>query len=226
MSFSCRIRQCFGLCYPCFLQQTISHMRKRFTEWFHCVGRINIVRVNIGVLTGWKKIKQRRISFVLVYLRTLWKISTAISIKHRILATLNKKKKKIPTAFKYYCIVSIILYLLRNMQASQLSADIICTKCPNPFYLHIYSRQMHLILYIFIHVMCLWSTSRNWFVMQGTVAIILISWNVIFIWETDYWTRAIKRFALFDLLKSLYSDTKDGFSYSENVKNIFYQCVT
>ena len=44
--------------------------------------------------------------------------------------------------------------------------------------------------------------------MQGPVAIILISWNVIFIWETGYWTRAIKRFALFDLLKSLYSDTK------------------
>jgi hypothetical protein len=40
-------------------------------------------------------------------------------------------------------------------------------------------------------------TSRNWFVMQGPVAIILISWNVIFIWETGYWTRAIKRFALF-----------------------------
>jgi hypothetical protein len=35
-----------------------------------------------------------------------------------------------------------------------------------------------------------------------------ISWNVIFIWETVYWTRAIQRFALFDLLKSLYSDTK------------------
>ena len=42
-----------------------------------------------------------------------------------------------------------------------------------------------------------------------------------------YWTRAIKRFALFDLLKSLYSDTKilskyipslqKRFSYSENV---------
>ena len=75
-------------------------------------------------------------------------------------------------------------------------------------------------------------TSRNWFAMQGIVAIILISWNVIFIWETGYWTRAIKRFALFDLLKSLYSDTKDlveiysvsaeniisdAFSYSENV---------
>jgi hypothetical protein len=50
-------------------------------------------------------------------------------------------------------------------------------------------------------------TSRNWFAMQGPVAIILISWNVIFIWETGYWTSAIKRFALFDLLKSLYSDT-------------------
>jgi hypothetical protein len=48
----------------------------------------------------------------------------------------------------------------------------------------------------------------NWFAMQGPVAIILISWNVIFIWETGYWTRAIQRFALFDLLKSLYSDTK------------------
>jgi hypothetical protein len=74
-------------------------------------------------------------------------------------------------------------------------------------------------------------TSWKWFVMQGPVAIILISWNVIFIWETGYRTRAIKRFALFDLLKSLYSDTKilskyilslqtmvnDGFSYSENV---------
>jgi hypothetical protein len=33
-------------------------------------------------------------------------------------------------------------------------------------------------------------------------------WNVIFIWETGYWTRAITRLALFDLLKSLYSDTK------------------
>jgi hypothetical protein len=51
-------------------------------------------------------------------------------------------------------------------------------------------------------------TSHNWFAMQGSVAIILISWNVIFIWKTGFWTRAIKIFALFDLLKSLYSDTK------------------
>jgi hypothetical protein len=44
--------------------------------------------------------------------------------------------------------------------------------------------------------------------MQGPVAIILISWNVIFICETGYLTRAIKRFALFDLLKRYYSDSK------------------
>ena len=55
---------------------------------------MNIVRVNIGDLTGWKKIKQRRIAFVLGYLRMiLWKISIAISIKHRILATFNIIKK-------------------------------------------------------------------------------------------------------------------------------------
>ena len=54
---------------------------------------MNIARVNIGVLTGWKKIKQRHISFALGYLRViLWKISTAISIKHRILATFNRKE--------------------------------------------------------------------------------------------------------------------------------------
>jgi uncharacterized membrane protein len=71
------------------------------------LGRMNIVRVNIEFFTGCKKIKQRRISFVLGYLRTiLCKISTAISIKHRILATFNIKKKSILTACmpltKYY----------------------------------------------------------------------------------------------------------------------------
>ena len=53
---------------------------------------MNIVRVNIECFTGCKRIKQRRISFVLSYLRMLlWKISTAISIKYRILTTFNKK---------------------------------------------------------------------------------------------------------------------------------------
>jgi hypothetical protein len=62
-------------------------------------GRMNIARVNIGFFTGFKKIKQCRISFVLGYLRMiLWKISPAISIKHRILATFNIKKKSILTA--------------------------------------------------------------------------------------------------------------------------------
>ena len=54
---------------------------------------MNIVWVNIGFFTGFKKIKQWRISFVLGYLRIIvCKISTAISIKHRIL-TFNIKKK-------------------------------------------------------------------------------------------------------------------------------------
>jgi hypothetical protein len=40
---------------------------------------------------------------------------------------------------------------------------------------------------------CIWCfTSRNWFAMQGPVAIILISSHVIFIWERGYWTRAMK----------------------------------
>jgi hypothetical protein len=56
--------------------------------------------VNIEFFTGRKKIKQRRISFVLGYLRMiLWKISTAISITHRILATFNIRKKSILTAY-------------------------------------------------------------------------------------------------------------------------------
>ena len=59
-----------------------------------------------------------------------------------------------------------------------------------------------------------------WFVMQGPVAIILISWNVIFIWETGYRTRAMIRIALFDLLKSLYSDTKILSKYIPSLQNI------
>jgi hypothetical protein len=59
-------------------------------------GRMNIARVNIGFFTGFKKIKQRRISFVLGYLRMiLWEISTLISIKHRILATIEQKHWRI-----------------------------------------------------------------------------------------------------------------------------------
>ena len=87
----------------CFFQQTITHMRKRFTEWGHCVGHqwsydhiheyMNIMRVDIECFTGCKRINQRRISFVPGYLHMiLWNISTAISIKHRILATFNIKK--------------------------------------------------------------------------------------------------------------------------------------
>jgi hypothetical protein len=55
---------------------------------------MNTVRVSNACFIGCKKIKQRHISFVLGYLRMiLWKISTTISIKHRILATFNIKNK-------------------------------------------------------------------------------------------------------------------------------------
>jgi hypothetical protein len=73
------------------------------SEWGHCVGHqwsydhireyMIITRVNIECFTECKRIKQRRISFVPGYLRMiLWKISTAISIKHRILASFNIKQ--------------------------------------------------------------------------------------------------------------------------------------
>jgi hypothetical protein len=106
-SFSCRIRQYFCLCRMFFLQQTISHMRYRMSSLCRSYECMNIVRVNIGVLTGWKKIKQRRISFILGYLRMiLWKISTAIRIKHRILATFNIKQKSILTACMLLTVLS------------------------------------------------------------------------------------------------------------------------
>jgi hypothetical protein len=59
--------------------------------------------------------------------------------------------------------------------------------------------------------------SRNWFVIQGPVAIILISWNVIFIWETGYWTRAMKN--------SPYSISyKDYIPIPRSCRNIFRLC--
>jgi hypothetical protein len=54
-----------SICTMCFLhQQTISHMLSRMSS---LSGRMNIAQVNIG----FKKIKQRRISFVLGYLRMI-----------------------------------------------------------------------------------------------------------------------------------------------------------
>jgi hypothetical protein len=80
--------------------QTLYRMRSLY-RLYECM---NIVRVNIGFFTGFKKIKQRRISFVLCYLRMiLWKISSAISIKHRILTTFNIKKKKIQLPLRIDC---------------------------------------------------------------------------------------------------------------------------
>jgi ribosomal protein S18 len=97
VSFSSRIRQCFVL--PRFDLSTFSSSANNFahaqtlSRMISPSGRMNFAQVNIEFFTGCKKIKQRRISFALGYLRMiLWKISTTISIKHRILATFNENK--------------------------------------------------------------------------------------------------------------------------------------
>jgi spore cortex formation protein SpoVR/YcgB (stage V sporulation) len=102
-SFLCRFRvesvNVFVL--PRFDLSTCSSINKQFNKFAHAQtlsrmsspsGRMNIARVNIEILLDTRE-SNRRISFVLGYLRmALWKISTAISIKRRILATFNKNK--------------------------------------------------------------------------------------------------------------------------------------
>jgi hypothetical protein len=71
-------------------------------------GRMNIARINIECFTGCKRIKQRHISFILGYLcMILWKISTTINIKHRILATFNIKKNSVLTLRIYFHNLSV-----------------------------------------------------------------------------------------------------------------------
>ena len=103
VSFSCRIRQCFCSSTTQFVPYDMCTFSSSTNNFSHAqmlsrmnsqLGRMNIVRVNIEFFMGCKKIKQQCISFVLGYLRMiLWKISTAISIKHQILATFSKNKK-------------------------------------------------------------------------------------------------------------------------------------
>jgi hypothetical protein len=74
-------------------------------QWTHSGKRLRMCEIvcwwrkDMAQIESWdnkhifKKIKQRRISFVLGYLRMiLWNISSAISIKHRIFATFNIKQ--------------------------------------------------------------------------------------------------------------------------------------
>ena len=101
-SFLCRFRResvnvyvlpRFDLCHVLSSSTNNFAHTQMLSQMSSLSGHMNIVQVNIGFYTGFKKIKQQHISFVLGYLRIiLWKISTAISIKHRILATLNIKK--------------------------------------------------------------------------------------------------------------------------------------
>ena len=73
-------------------------------------------------------------------------------------------------------------------------------------YLHCFNwRYYYRCVVLFI---CIVLTCSVWSVVLFILVVLTICVrDVAFIWETGYWTRAIKRFALFDLLKSLYSDT-------------------
>ena len=103
VSFSCRIRQYFCLCHT---RAFPSANNFAYAQTLYRIGSLCRSR-NIWILYGstlsslmdTRKSKKRRISFVLGYLRMiLWKISTAISIKYRILTTFNIKKNSILTA--------------------------------------------------------------------------------------------------------------------------------
>jgi hypothetical protein len=97
VSFSCRIRECFyswtiRFEHVFFIDKQFRTCANAFPNEF-TVRSYEYCACQHCNFTGYKKIKQRRISFVLGYVcMTLWKISTAISIKHRILATFNNKK--------------------------------------------------------------------------------------------------------------------------------------
>ena len=120
-SFLCRFRVesvNVLVCAMCFFfptdnfahAQTLYRMRS-LCRSFECM---NIVWVNIACFTGCKRIKQPRISFVLGYLRMiLWIISTAISIKHRILATFNVLKKiNFDSLYTFENIISNQIFLI------------------------------------------------------------------------------------------------------------------
>ena len=133
MSFSRRIRQRFCASTIRFdvLQSTNnlinSHMRKRFSEWVHRQVVCIYCACQHWNFTGYKRIKQRRISFVLGYLRMiLWKNSTGISIKHRILATFNKKRKKSILTACMPLIVSIIIFYFLYPHIFSLYANKYC----------------------------------------------------------------------------------------------------
>jgi hypothetical protein len=88
----------------------------RRSTW-HTESNSGIERVNIEFFTGRKNIKQRRISFVLGYLRMiLWKISTAISIHWRILYENDTKRRiQLCVKIKKRCYTDLLHFSTRNL---------------------------------------------------------------------------------------------------------------
>jgi hypothetical protein len=70
----------FDLCHVLFSSTNNFAHAQALSRMSSLSGHMNITRVNIGFFTGFKKIKQQRISFILGYLcMILWKLSTAIT---------------------------------------------------------------------------------------------------------------------------------------------------
>ena len=168
VSFSCIIRQYFCLWHVLFLQKNnfaLAQTLYRMSSLCRSYECVNIVWVNIGVLTGWKKIKLRRISFLLGYLRMifLWKISTAI--KHRILTTFDINKNSILTACMPLILklnqmgwlkMLVILYSASSFignssdklrRVSLQNWFSLSEKLSNPSFLSIISYLRHIVLY-------------------------------------------------------------------------------
>ena len=133
MSFSRRIRQRFCAStirfeHMFFNQQTIYQIRtcaKAFPNEF-TVRSYEYCMCQQWNFTGYKRIKQRRISFVLDYLRMiLWKISTAISIKHRILATFNLKKINSDSLYAFNLVYIVCHTKYKNIVFFTFQMDIL-----------------------------------------------------------------------------------------------------
>ena len=116
VSFSCRIRQYFCVCHTCAFPSANNFA---YAQTLYRIGSLCRSR-NIWILYGstlsslmdTRKSKKRRISFVLGYLRMIyWNISTAISIKQRILVTFYIKKNQFERlyAFKRIALYTYIL---------------------------------------------------------------------------------------------------------------------
>ena len=135
--------------------------------------------------------QKRRISFVLDYLRMiLWKISTAISIKHLILATFNIKINSILTAFNTWLKIILSNAIHQNPPLWWKRAKINVNIVPKIYTWHIKNSKFALpqkcrnelfykimiVIYIFFYLSRLFSIYKN---VKSNKDRMTILWNKI-----------------------------------------------